>query len=479
MTQAAPPPGGAKVAAGGGWWLWRRLAWRQAAALLVAIVLAAGTVAWRTVATIRSLDDVALQSQAELVADQLQAGPDGSPVLNMPPALAAAFATSDGGALYLVLDRPGHVALASDDATPALLTPYLQGALKSGAGGGLFRVPPSDRYPAGLLGALVSAHDGRWQVVVAQAQEQQEALLASLLHDFTLNALWVLMPGGALIVLVGVLTTRHGLRPLRDASAAATRIGPQQPGGRLPETGLPGELVPLVGAMNGALARLERALDAQRRFVAEAAHALRTPLAVVTARVDALPRDSATEALGADVDRLTRLVAQMLTMARLEELPLDISAKVSLGEVAVEAISARALLAIRAQVELVLLRPEAPVEIRGNHDALVLALGNLIDNALAHAPRGSVVEVEIAADPPRLTVSDQGKGVPEAERELIFNRFGRGQAAVQGGAGLGLAIVARIASAHGGSAELAPHDGGGARFVLNFPKANQSGAGGR
>lgn len=469
MTGPPAPGSGTETAPARapGWWLWRRLAWRQAAALLVAIVLAAGTVAWRTVATIRSLDDVALQSQAQLVADQLEAGPDGAPVLHMPPALAMAFATSDGGSLYLVLDRPGHVALASDDATPSLLTPYLPAA--SRAADGLFRVPPSDRYPAGLLGAMVPAQNGRWQVVVAQAQEQQEALLASLLHEFLVSALWVLLPVGVLIVLVGVLTTRHGLRPLREASAAAARIGPQQPGGRLPEAGLPGELVPLVGAMNGALARLERALDAQRRFVAEAAHALRTPLAVVTARVDSLPEAPAKAVLGADVDRLSRLVAQMLTMARLEELPLDVSAPVELGEVAVEAISARALLAIRARVELVLQRPEEPVGIRGNHDALVLALGNLIDNALAHAPADSAVEVEIGRDPPQLAVWDRGPGVPEAERALIFERFGRGHAAVRGGAGLGLAIVGRIASAHGGSAGFVPRDGGGAGFVLTLP----------
>jgi len=454
------------------WWLWRRLAWRQAAALLLAIALAAGTVAWRTVATIRSLDDVALQSQARLVADQLSASPDGRPVLYMPPSLAAAFATSDGESLYMVFDGANRVLLASNPAAEALLAPYLPPPPQTG----LFRVPPSERYPAGLLGALITAGPNGplgahpWRVVVAQAQEQQEALLASLLREFLVSTLWFLLPIGALTVLVGVLTTRHGLRPLRDASAAAARIGPQQAGMRLPETGLPGELAPLVGAMNGALARLERALDAQRRFVGEAAHALRTPLAVLTARIDALPKDSAPDtaaALGQDADRLARLVAQMLTMARLEELPLDVSGPVDLAEVAVEAISARALLAIRAGVELVLTRPDSPPAWQGNRDALVLALGNLIDNALTHAPRGTVVEV-VVRPPARLSVLDRGPGVPEAERATIFTRFGRGRGAPAGGAGLGLAIVARIAAAHGGSARVEPREGGGAAFVIDL-----------
>jgi signal transduction histidine kinase len=454
--------------------LWRRLAWRQAAAVLVAIVLTAGTVAWRTVSAIRSLDDVALQSQARLVAGGLVVAGDGGPVLHLPPALAAAFAGSDNGNLYLVFDRFGHAALASEVGAAALLAPYLP----AGRQDGLFRVPPSEDFPAGLLAASLTVHlpgaapPGRWRVVVAQAGEQQEVLLASLLREFLASALWVLLPLGALIVGVGVLTTRHGLRPLREASAAALAIGPHQPGGRLPERGLPGELVPLVGAMNGALARLERAIDAQRRFVAEAAHALRTPLAVLTARVDTLPADATAEALGADVDRLARLVAQLLTMARLEELPLDISGRVDLATVAVEAISARAPLAIRARVELVLHRADRPAIVAGNQDALVLALGNLIDNALTHAPPHSAVEVELRADPPGMLVLDRGPGVPEAERALIFQRFGRGRAAVPGGAGLGLAIVVRISAAHGGSVSVMPRDGGGASFALTFPRSS-------
>ena len=90
--------------------------------------------------------------------------------------------------------------------------------------------------------------------------------------------------------MIGVLTIRHGLRPLRNASAAATRIGPGRTGVRLPSERLPGEILPLVGAVNAALGRLEQALDAQRRFVGDAAHALRTPLTVLTTRIDELAR---------------------------------------------------------------------------------------------------------------------------------------------------------------------------------------------
>jgi signal transduction histidine kinase len=105
--------------------------------------------------------------------------------------------------------------------------------------------------------------------------------------------------------------------------------------------------------------------------------------------------------------------------------------------------------------------------VTGNYAALVIALTNLIENALAYAPPGSLVEVTIEP-PARVSVLDRGPGVPEAERQLIFERFGRGQAASSTGAGLGLAIVAGIAAAHHGSVQATGRDGGGAAFALEL-----------
>ncbi len=146
---------------------------------------------------------------------------------------------------------------------------------------------------------------------------------------------------------------RHGLRPLRAVSAAAAAIGPSRPGARLSVDRLPNEAKPLVEAMNAALTRLEAALAGQRRFVGAAAHALRTPLAVLTARLDAMAGDAHIAPLRRDVDRMARLVDQMLKMARLEAIPLDVSQPVMLHEVAVEAISLLAPVALSRGVELV------------------------------------------------------------------------------------------------------------------------------
>jgi signal transduction histidine kinase len=265
---------------------------------------------------------------------------------------------------------------------------------------------------------------------------------------------------------IAVFTIRHGLRPLRDASAAAARVGPGHPDVHLPTAGLPGELSPLVGAVNAALDRMERSLAAHRRFVGDAAHALRTPLAILTARIDELPEGQASAALSADCDRMSRLVEQMLTMARLDGAPLDVSAAVDLRAAAAEAVSGRAPLAIARGLELALTAPDPIPPIAGNHAAIVLAVENFIDNAIAHAPAGSAIEVVI--DPPAtLSVLDRGAGVPDEKRAGIFQRFQTGRSH---GVGLGLAIVAEIAAAHGASVRAESRAGGGSAFVLRFTR---------
>jgi signal transduction histidine kinase len=438
------------------WRLSTRLGWRLAAVLAGGVALAAVGVAWRTLATIRSLDDAALQSQARLVAEQLHRGPDGAPQLRLPGQLAAAFAGTDSESVFVIADAGNRVLLTSDAHTAEVMAPYLPRPPVTG----FFRAPATEGYPEGLLGVLLD-HEG-WRVVVAQAHEQQEGLIASLSEEFLLSTVWLLVPIAGATVLIGVLTLRHGLRPLREASRAAGLIGPASAGVRLPMAGLPAEALPLVAAVNRALERLERALDAQRRFAGEAAHALRTPLAVLTARLDAAESAADLATLREDAARINRLVGQMLAISRLDGLPLDVSAPLDLRAVAASVVGALAPLAIARGVDLALTGAETLPPARGNAAAVEMALQNLIDNAIAHAPRGSTVEVELAP-PATVRVLDRGPGVPVAEAEAVFDRF---HSRRSGGAGLGLAIVAGVAAAHGGSARVEPRPGGGACFEL-------------
>lgn len=310
------------VAASRTWSLSARLGWRLAAVMLAAILLAAAAVAWRTVATVHELDDSALQNQARLLAAQLPTVPDSERIVLLKE-LVAPFRASDGDNIFLVYSSDRVVA-ASDRDAAAPLAGFLPGPQRQG----FFRVPITAGHDRGMVG--LATRIGPWRIVVLQGREQTAVLLDSLMENFLISAVWLLLPIGVATVLVGELTLRLGLRPLRQVSAAAALVGPTQPGARLPVTELPWEMAPLVHAVNAALTRLDQALAVQRRFMAEAAHALRTPLAVLMARLDMLDGQPETEALRHDVDRMTRLVGQLLRMARLEGLPLDTARSVDL-----------------------------------------------------------------------------------------------------------------------------------------------------
>ena len=440
----------------------RRLAWRLALVVMAATALAATAVGWRSIVAVRHLDDTALQVQARAVAAHIARGQGGRPELNLPPALDDAFLSSRGDNIFLVTAAKGTELFASDPEAQSLLSSFTQ------APPGLFRLPPSRRHPEGMLGYALAT--GPYTVLVAQSSEQTEVFVRSVLAELLSTGLALLAVIGAIAVLIGVWTVRQGLHPVRRASAAAAAIGPNMPGARLPEMDLPAEIVPLVAAVNQALARLELALAAQRRFVGNAAHTLRTPLSVLMARIDAMHDSAEVRSLRQDADRVARLVGQMLQMARIDSVPLDIGERVDLHAVAMEAISGLAPLAVARQIGLELTgEPNKPIS--GNRAALVTALQNLIENALGYAPPSTSVEVELAPSN-RLRVLDRGPGVPEAEQATIFERFRRGHRATGAtGAGLGLAIVAEIAAAHGGSVCVATREGGGAMFELDLPTA--------
>lgn len=212
---------------------------------------------------------------------------------------------------------------------------------------------------------------------------------------------------------------------------------------------------------------LERAIEQQKRFTANAAHELRTPLAVLRARIDGQPPSPERDALQCDVDRMARLVEQLLAVARLEARQVTLSDGVDLVAVARDTVARLFPLALSNGQELALMAPDRPVTVRGDAFALEDALRNLIDNALRHGPSGETVEVTVSTDPPALEVADRGPGVPAAVRPHLFEPFGRG-ADSKGGAGLGLAIVAETAAIHDAAVTVADRPGGGTRFRLSF-----------
>jgi signal transduction histidine kinase len=318
-------------------------------------------------------------------------------------------------------------------------------------------------------------------VQAAQRRTTREALAAEAASKVLLPlALLSLGVGGLL-----VFGLRRGLRPLdraaRDVAARSeTALEP------IATHAVPREIEPLVQSINVLLKRLAGALAAQRRFVADAAHELRTPITALRLQLqrvrrssDASAREQALGELEAGIARSQRLVEQLLQVARAEpdgralrRVDVDLA---SLVRATVGRYSQRAEL---LGIDLGALA-EAEVVTRGDPDALGVLLDNLVENALRYTPAGGVVDVEAALfqGQPLLRVVDDGPGIPEAERERVFDRFYRGESAHAlardaSGSGLGLAIVRAIAERHGATVSLhTPSSGRGLEVRVRFARA--------
>ncbi len=289
----------------------------------------------------------------------------------------------------------------------------------------------------------------------------------SLARHITLKLLlptFIALPLLALLIWFGI---GAGLRPLQQLKQevkqrAANQLEP------LAMTGVPEEVAPLVQALNDLFARLELAFESERRFTADAAHELRTPLAalkiqaqVALRSMDDKERNAALENVLHGVDRATRLVEQLLTLARVD----PETAAASFKQMDLHSLTARVMAVIeplaRAKNIELIFEDGAACNVFGNDAQLGLLLRNLLDNAIRYTPNGGRVSVSVGdTEGVVLAVRDTGPGIPKAEREQVQKRFYRIAGSGEEGSGLGLSIVRRIAELHGARIELSDNEEG-------------------
>lgn len=312
-------------------------------------------------------------------------------------------------------------------------------------------------------------------VQIAQPMRVRSQMAASAALS-SLMPLFIALPllGGLIWYLVG-----RALRPLNRLTRA---VGARQPDALAPLSAerQPQEVRPLVDSLNALLARLDQALSAQRAFVADAAHELRTPLTALQLQLQLTER-ATTEAerslalgeLRSGLERSIHLVTQLLTLARAEPEGDAASAMepVPLADLVRSELAAHAPLAEARQIDLGATRlDEAMIE--ADPAALRIVLANLVGNGLRYVPAGGRVDVAVRANDAEvvLSVSDNGPGIPPAERERVLDRFYRRADAHTQGSGLGLAIVKAIAERHGATLRLEDSDTGGLRVSLGFAR---------
>lgn len=416
--------------------------------MLVVTAAVLGVLTYRNVlAETESLFDYQLRQMAYSLRDQGE----------IAPAQASSLADSELDFVVQIWTVDGRT----------IYPPHLRGDLPTGARLGL-----ADVTVHGKIWRTFSVASRDRVIQVAQPRQIRRRLAAGAALRSVVPLLFI-APVMALLIWWLAAKTLAPLQRLADN----VRSRDEQSMQPLALTGLPDEVLPLVNALNGLLQRLEASLGAQRAFVSDAAHELRSPLTALKLQMQNLrrspddgARSDAIESLNDGIDRAARLVEQLLTLARSEPgAPLAALVPLDLAEVVRAAVAQTVPLA-HARGTTMELVADQPVHVLGDAASLTALARNLTDNAVRYCPAGSLVRLQVAEEEMAavLTVDDNGPGIPPTERARVFDRFYRHTAGDETGTGLGLAIVRSVADRHGAKVELGDSPLGGLQVALRF-----------
>ncbi|MCR8959827.1 HAMP domain-containing histidine kinase [Variovorax sp. S2] len=406
-----------------------------------------------------------ISTHARLIARQLQFDATGRPSgLNEPELPTWLYSGMGKETSVRVLDATGNVVMPAGQSTSALLEEGKAFAPREHTFDAV-----SDGLPVRAATHYVDHAGHRWYVQVAVSRRLIELMDRSVGLPALGQGILVACLASVLVFAVAMyFTLGRMLRPLRVASESAARITPRTLGARLSVQGLPSEMLPLIEAFNRALDRLQSGYMAQQDFLAAAAHELKTPLSLIRGQVELGGDSDAAFDRGAlirDVDQMARHVSQLLHLAEATELCNYDVGQVGAAALVDEVGDYLGRLAARREVHLDLRVAPDVVSWQADRGALFTLLKNLLENAIQHSPSHGVVRLR--ADARRISVCDEGAGIPAGDLPMIFDRFWRGAGRRDEGAGLGLAICREIALAHGW--RLTAHAASpGTDFVLAF-----------
>ena len=316
---------------------------------------------------------------------------------------------------------------------------------------------------------------GEYLIHVAERTKVRDELANGIAGNLLLP-LWFSLPLLALLLWIAVT---RGLRPLEKLASEVEQRKPDNLAA-LDASSAPREVVPLIERLNRLFARIEASMQKERRFTADAAHELRTPVAAIKAQAQvARAASGETERIHAldnailGCDRAAHLIEQLLTLARVDTLGDGMAKPCQLRVIAAEVIASLAPAALEKGVQLELLAGDvnSVPEVRGNPELLRMLMRNLLDNSIRHTAPGTSVQVGITQESGDicLSVSDNGPGIPEQERAKVLERFYRPLGTQASGSGLGLSIVKRIVEVHDATLQMQPMNSEqGLRVTVHF-----------
>jgi len=395
------------------------------------------------------LDERTLQAQARELIEVLDVTEPGKIMTALPETLAKLYTGSDATSFYSLYDKAGKPVARSPNLTIDL--PRIE-APSTGKIGHMSFI---NAEPGHIAALSVLVPDG-YTLVVGRSRPDEDALAFTLIEEGLEGLFIVLVPFVLISLLIIWLITEWSLRPVARASEQARTIGPGNATGRIATEWLPTEIRPLADAANGAVERLAMAYAVEKRLTADAAHELRTPLAVLNLRLQQAKMKNVVDwpTVEREIATLNKLVNQLLDLARKESAEHDRDAAnmalVNLSRLVREAAATVLPLAEQAGRTIEIDTPEG-ARVRGQPDDLRDMIRNLIENALFHGSGRVKVSIRPVAEPAHgfaIEIEDEGVAVLD---DALFTRFRKGNSSSQG-TGLGLAIVRQVARNHGGEA---------------------------
>ncbi|WP_166294626.1 sensor histidine kinase [Bradyrhizobium sp. 2S1] len=423
-----------------------RIVFLHIVAVAVAAIFLPLLLLWLLNTEINHLHREAMRDQAADLGQNLSVDSSGKVSLNLPDSLRGLYSDAYGRYRYDIYDADGHVLFSSHREAPPL--------------------PASvDRISGASVTRLLGGQTLRIQV--AEDLSHRDVIIDDIVTNFFRRVGWITIPILLILLAADILIFRRAIVPLLRASEEARSIGPARTDIRLPTEGIPSEILPLVTAVNQAFDRLEDGFHVQRQFTADAAHQLRTPLAILRTRIETLDAAKGTSELHADIESMSRIVNQLLEIAELDTLVLDPGETADLRAVCAEVVGSIAPYALAQQKDIALRGTDSAVRVRGNAEMLQRAIFNLAENAIKYTADATSVDVEVHEDG-SVRVRDCGPGIAPAEQGLIFQRFWRGDRQRTDGAGLGLSIVRGVVDDHDATVRVENLPAGGAQFTLRF-----------
>lgn len=430
-------------------------------------VILAGTLGVVTVVLLYDAGrDVPDPRDTEIVAHALERTGDGSLVLRDTDELRALFAAAPDLWLVAADGEGGRLVHGTIPAVYLEMTERIERFE-----GSSMRTLPGDQD----LGASLRVFEldgGRVHVMVGNGRTLDIFRAAFHATNRFLTLLFAILAVATTAVIPWII--RREFRAVEEVAAQANLLDSNQRGIKLSAQGLPSEIEPLVKAFNAALERIDKGYVRQQRFLAAAAHELKTPIAVLQTRIETALKGVERDQLLLDVARLTTLAEQLLDVQRLDYRPRG-DAVTDLVALAQGVVADLAPLAIAGGYEIAFESVPDRFEVRADAAAIERVLTNLVQNAIAHGGGKGEIRVTVAADG-ALEVEDGGPGVPDAHKEEIFEPFHRVQPSSRG-SGLGLSLVSDIMRLYGGRVSVADGAGGGSVFTIRLPRALASEAG--